>query len=62
MTPDTLDFTGNVVTFLGLVGVASTFLIVVTAFKRFFNSSYNARVTLKQVSTELSTESETPVS
>jgi len=43
MTPDTYTFTGDAVTFLGLVGVASAFLIVVTAFRRFFNSPYNVR-------------------
>jgi hypothetical protein len=36
--PNTLDFTGNAVTFLGLVGVTSTFVILVTAFRRYFNS------------------------
>jgi hypothetical protein len=56
MTPDTLDFTGDAVTFLGLVGVASTLLIVVTSFRRFFNSPYNIRVTPK-VTEETTTES-----
>jgi hypothetical protein len=55
MTPDTLDFTGDAVTFLGLVGVVSTLLIVVTSFRRFFNSSYNIRVTPK-VTQEITTE------
>jgi hypothetical protein len=62
MTPDQYTFSGDAVTFLGLVGVASTLLIVVTAFRRFFNSPYNVRVTPKQVSTETPTETETPVS
>jgi len=44
MNPDTYTFTGDAVTFLGLVGVISAFVIVVTAFRRFFNSPYNARV------------------
>ena len=58
MTPDTYSFSGNAVTFLGLVGVASALLIVVTAFRRFFNSPYNIRVqgvgpvTPAEVSTE----------
>jgi hypothetical protein len=43
MTPDTLDFTGNAVTILGFIGVVSTFLIIVTAFRRFFNSPYNVQ-------------------
>lgn len=62
MTPDQYSFSGDAVTFLGLIGVASTLLIVVTAFRRFFNSPYNVRVTPKQVSTETPADSETPVS
>jgi hypothetical protein len=62
MTPDTLDFTGNAVTYLGFVGVVSAFVIIVTSFRRFFNSPYNVRVTPKKVSTKLTTDSETPVS
>jgi hypothetical protein len=62
MTPDTLNFNGDFVTFLGLVGVASSLLIVVTSFRRFFNSPYNIRVTPKQVVTETSNETETPAS
>lgn len=62
MTPDTLDFTGDAVTYLGFVGVVSAFIIVVTSFRRFFSSPYNIRVTPKQVSTETPTDSETPVS
>lgn len=38
MTPDTYTFSGDVVTFLGLVGVISTGIIVITAFRRYFNS------------------------
>ena len=44
MTPDTYSFDGNVTTFLGLIGVSSTLLIVVVAFRRFFNSPYNVRM------------------
>jgi hypothetical protein len=62
MTPDTYTFSGDAVTIIGLVGVVSTFLIVVTSFRRFFNSPYNVRVTPKQVPTETTTETETPVS
>ena len=62
MTPDTYTFGGDAVTFLGLVGVASTLLVLVTAFRRFFNSPYNVRVTPKQVSPEQPTDSENPVS
>jgi hypothetical protein len=62
MNLDTYTFAGDAVTFLGLVGVSSTLLIVVTAFRRFFNSPLNVRVIPKQVPTELSTESETTAS
>jgi hypothetical protein len=55
MTPDTYGFNGDAVTFLGLLGVASTLLIVVTSFRRFFNSPYNIRVTPK-VTQETPTE------
>jgi hypothetical protein len=41
MTPDTYTFSGDAVTFLGLVGVVSTGIIVVTVFRRFFNSPLN---------------------
>jgi hypothetical protein len=43
MNPATLNFTGDAVTYLGFVGVVSAFIIVVTAFRRFFNSPYNIR-------------------
>lgn len=36
--PDTFNFTGDAVTFLGLVGVISTGIIVLTSFRRYFNS------------------------
>lgn len=45
---ETYNFTGDATTFLGLIGIASTLLIVVTAFKRFFNSPYNIRVVKPQ--------------
>jgi hypothetical protein len=38
MTPDSLNFTGDAVTFLGLVGVTSTLIIVVSVFRSYFNS------------------------
>lgn len=43
MNPDTYTFTGDATTFLGLVGVVSAGIIIVTAFRRFFNSPYNVR-------------------
>ena len=63
MSPETLNFNGNAVTFLGLIGIVSTFLIIVTAFRRFFNSPYNVRyVSSQQLTTEESTDTETPAS
>lgn len=38
--PDTLDFTGNVVTILGFVGVLSTFVILVSVYRSYWNSPY----------------------
>jgi hypothetical protein len=38
MTPDTYSFSGDAVTFLGLIGVISTGIIILTAFRRYFNS------------------------
>jgi len=38
VTPDTYDFNGDTVTLLGLVGVISTFIIIVTAFRRYYGS------------------------
>ena len=42
--PDQLTFTGDATTFLGLVGVVSTAIIIFTAFRRFYNSPYNISV------------------
>ena len=36
--PDTLNFTGDVITIIGMVGIVSTGIILVTAFSRYFNS------------------------
>jgi hypothetical protein len=36
--PNTYNFTGDAVTFLGLVGVLSTGIIILTAFRRYYNS------------------------
>ena len=38
MMPDTYHFGGDVVTILGLIGVISTFIIIVTAFSRYYGS------------------------
>jgi hypothetical protein len=61
MTPDQYTFSGDAVTFLGLIGITSALLIVVTAFQRFFNSPYNIRV-IPKVTQELELETETPAS
>jgi hypothetical protein len=37
-SPDFYSFAGDSVTFLGLVGVISSAIIVVTSFRRYFNS------------------------
>ena len=40
MTPEMYDFsTGTGVTVLGMIGVVSTVIIMVTAFRRYYNSS-----------------------
>jgi hypothetical protein len=41
MMPETMNFTGDAVTYLGLLGVISTFIIVVTVFKSFYQSPLN---------------------
>ena len=38
MTPEMYDFTGNGITVIGMIGVVSTVIIVVTAFRRYYNS------------------------
>jgi hypothetical protein len=40
MMPDTYTFAGDATTFLGLVGVVSTLIIVVTAFRRYSSSPF----------------------
>ena len=46
--PDTYTFTGDAVTLLGLVGITSALIILITSFRRFFNSPYNLRVKSQQ--------------
>ena len=58
MTPESLNFTGDAVTFLGLIGVVSTGIIIVTAFRRFFNSPMNFRVPVSEVSQDLTQDPE----
>ena len=63
MAPDTYSFSGDITTIFGLVGIISAFIIVVTAFKRFYASPYNVRyVTPDKETTETSNDNETPVS
>ena len=62
MTPDQFNFTGDAVTFLGLIGVVSTGIIIVTAFRRFFNSPMNFRVPVSEVSQDLTQDPEDLVS
>ena len=56
MNPDTYTFTGDAVTFLGLVGVISAGIIIVTSFRRFFNSPYNVRYVKPDTQEEQVTE------
>ena len=56
MEISTYTFNGDFVTFLGLIGVLSTLLIVVTAFKRFYNSPYNIRVAPQESTSQTTTE------
>ena len=39
--PEQLQFAGDGVTFLGLIGVISTAIIIVTIFRSFYNSPLN---------------------
>jgi hypothetical protein len=41
MMLDTFNFTGDAVTFLGLVGVISTAVIVITVFRSYWSSPFN---------------------
>ena len=58
MNPDTLHFNGDAITFLGLIGVVSTGIIIVTAFRIFFNSPMNFRVPVAKVAQEPAQDSE----
>jgi hypothetical protein len=40
MNPDTYTFAGDATTFLGLVGVVSTVIIMVVAYRKYWNSPY----------------------
>jgi hypothetical protein len=59
MNIDTYSFSGDAVTFLGLIGVVSAFVVVVTSFRRFFNSPYNVRYVKPQVDEPTTTDSGT---
>lgn len=52
--PDTYTFSGDAVTFLGLVGILSTFVIVITAYRRFYLSPLN--VPLSKLAQEPTTD------
>jgi hypothetical protein len=41
MNPDTLNFNGDAVTFLGLVGVISTAVILISIFRSYWSSPLN---------------------
>lgn len=40
MTPDTLNFNGDAVTFLGIVGLVSTLAILVSVWRSYWTSPY----------------------
>jgi hypothetical protein len=40
MTPDFYNFTGDGVTALGMIGIVSSAIILVTAFSRYYNSPF----------------------
>lgn len=40
MAPDSLDFTGNSVTFLGLIGLISTLAICISVWRAYWASPY----------------------
>ena len=40
MEISTYSFNGDAVTFLGLIGVASTLVIMITVYRRYWNSPY----------------------
>jgi hypothetical protein len=40
MNPDTYTFAGDATTFLGLIGVVSTAIIMVAAYRKYWNSPY----------------------
>ena len=62
MNPDTYTFSGDANTFIGAIALFATPVLLYWIFRSFWRSPYNVRVTPKQVSTELPTETETPVS
>lgn len=38
--PTTYSFTGDATTILGFIGIVSAAIIIITAFRRYFNSPY----------------------
>jgi hypothetical protein len=40
MNIPTLDFTGDAITYLGLIGILSSVIVVVAAYRRFWSSPY----------------------
>jgi hypothetical protein len=49
MTIDTLNFTGDTVTYLGFLGIISTAIILVTVFRSFYKSPLNKWQLRKQI-------------
>lgn len=62
MTPDQYSFSGDANTYIGAIALFATPVLLYWIFRSYWSSPYNVRVTSKQVSTEITTETETPVS
>ena len=41
MMPNTFNFTGDAITYIGLIGVISTAVIVITVFRSYWSSPLN---------------------
>lgn len=40
MTPETLNFSGDTTTYLGFIGVLSSVVVLVVAYRRYWSSPY----------------------
>lgn len=58
MMPDQLDFSGDLTTVLGFVGILSTLVILISVFQSYYKSPMNVRVTPKKVAQDLTDQTE----